>query len=293
MSCPSDTGSSSPAASVTTSATSTGSCRVIRPASARASSSRSATSRRIRRDERSAEAAASRCSPVRTSSSSSRFASTEVSGVRSSCDASATNSRWRTRVASVSERAPSSAWSIPSSVRASSATSSSASGCGIRREGSRVRSIVRAVSVSSAIGVIARRAVATPASSASIVPPTTPSPRKKRTRLAVASTSLRPPRVLHERHAAQRVHVHPPRLHAEPRELQRRRQRRREIGRVGRGLDDRVVLGHDPHHRVLRARVRAQVRPGVLQRPVASRCARRRGRWSASPAGRRPRPPAG
>ena len=78
---------------------------------------------------------------------------------------------------------------MPSRVRASSATSSSASGCGIRREGSRVRSIVRAVSVSSAIGDIARRAVATPASSASAVPPSTPSPRKKRTRFAVASTS--------------------------------------------------------------------------------------------------------
>jgi hypothetical protein len=53
-----------------------------------------------------------------------------------------------------------------------------------------VRSIVRAISVSSAIGVIARRAVATPASSASAVPPSTPSPRKNRTRFAVASTSL-------------------------------------------------------------------------------------------------------
>ena len=64
MAWPSETGSSSPAASVTTRATSTGSWRVIRPASARASSSRSATSRRIRRDERNADAAASRCSPV-------------------------------------------------------------------------------------------------------------------------------------------------------------------------------------------------------------------------------------
>ena len=72
------------------------------PASARASSSRSATSRRIRREERRAEAAASRCSPSRYSSSSSRLASTEVSGVRSSCEASATNSRWRASVASVS-----------------------------------------------------------------------------------------------------------------------------------------------------------------------------------------------
>ena len=52
-----------------------------------------------------------------------------------------------------------------------------------------MRSIVRAVSVSSAIGAIARRAVARPASSASAVPPSTPRPMKKRTRLAVAWTS--------------------------------------------------------------------------------------------------------
>ena len=59
----------------------------------------------------------SRCSPVSSSSSSSRLASTEVSGVRSSCEASATNSRWRTSALSVSVRAPSRAWSIASSVR--------------------------------------------------------------------------------------------------------------------------------------------------------------------------------
>ena len=85
------TGSSSPAASVTTSERSSGACGATRPASARASSSRSATRRRIRREERSADAAASRCSPSSSISSSSRLASTEVSGVRSSCDASATN----------------------------------------------------------------------------------------------------------------------------------------------------------------------------------------------------------
>ena len=62
-----------------------------------------------------------------------------VSGVRSSCEASATNSRWRTSAASVSARASSSACSIESSVVASSATSSSASGRGMRRAGSRVR----------------------------------------------------------------------------------------------------------------------------------------------------------
>ena len=156
-----------------------------RPASARASSSRSATSRRIRRLERSAEAAASRCSPCSVSSSSSRFASTDVSGVRSSCEASATNSRWRSSAASVSVRASSSACSIDSSVVASSATSSSASGRGIVSDGLRVRSISRAASVSSAIGSIARRAVARPASSASAAPPSTPRPRNSFTRLTV------------------------------------------------------------------------------------------------------------
>ena len=101
-----------------------------RPASARASSSRSATSRRIRRDERSADAAASRASPSSSISSSSRLASTEVRGVRSSCEASATNSRWRASAASVSPRAWSSAWSMLSSVSASSDTSSL--GLGVR-----------------------------------------------------------------------------------------------------------------------------------------------------------------
>ena len=57
---------------------------------------------------------------------------------------------------------------------ASSATSSSASGWGMVSDASRVRSISRAASVSSVIGAIARRAVARPASSASSAPPSTP-----------------------------------------------------------------------------------------------------------------------
>ncbi len=165
-----------------------------RPTSVRASSSRSATSRRMRCEERSAERAASPCSPCSDSASSSRFASTLVSGVRSSCEASATNCRWRASVDSVSERAASSSRSIPSSVRASSATSSSACGWGTAREGSRVRAISAAVDVSSAIGAIARRAITIPASSASAVPASTPSSRNSSTRATVASVSetLRP-----------------------------------------------------------------------------------------------------
>ena len=116
------------------------------------------------------------------------MASTDVSGVRSSCEASATNSRWRASVASVSVRASPSAASIDSSVRASSATSSSESGRGIRTAGSRERSTSRAAAVSSAIGSIARRAVARPASSASRPPPSTPKARNTFTRLAVACT---------------------------------------------------------------------------------------------------------
>jgi len=57
------------------------------------------------------------------------------SGVRSSCEASATNCRWRASIVSVSLRAASSSRSIPSSVRASSATSSSAADCGSRPGG--------------------------------------------------------------------------------------------------------------------------------------------------------------
>ena len=79
----------------------------------------------------------------------------------------------------------------PRASRASSATSSSASGWGRRRLGSRVRSISRAAPVSSAIGAIARRAIARPASSASAAPPSTPKTRKKRTLL---SGRLRRPR---------------------------------------------------------------------------------------------------
>ena len=102
----------------------------------------------MRCEERSAERAASPWSPCSESASSSRFASTLVSGVRSSCEASATNWRWRASIASVSSRAASSSRSMPSSVRASSATSSSAGGWGMPREGSRVRAISAAVEVS-------------------------------------------------------------------------------------------------------------------------------------------------
>ena len=63
-------------------------------------------------------------------------------------------------ICSVSERAASSSRSISSSVRASSATSSSVSGIGMRREGSRVVAISRAAAVSDEIGLIARRAIA-------------------------------------------------------------------------------------------------------------------------------------
>jgi hypothetical protein len=80
------------------------------------------------------------------------------------------------------------------SVRASSATSSSAAGCGIDFDGSRVRWMSRAAVVIRAIGSIARRPSRTPPSSASRVPPRTPAVRKSRTRRMVASMSetLRP-----------------------------------------------------------------------------------------------------
>ena len=120
--------------------------------------------------------------------------------MRSSCEASATNSRWRTSAPSVSVRASLSAASIDSSVRPSSATSSSASERGIVTDGLRERSTSRAAAVSSVIGSIARRAVARPASSASRAPPSTPKARNTFTRLAVACTSESRLRVLdHDR----------------------------------------------------------------------------------------------
>ncbi len=142
-------GPSSAAASIRTSPRSVGRWGWTRRASARASSSRSPTSRRIRRVERSAASAVSACSPASSSVSRSRLASTLVRGVRSSCEASAMNSRCRSSIAWVSAREESRAPSIASSVRASSAISSLASGWGTCRLGSRVRSISRAASVSS------------------------------------------------------------------------------------------------------------------------------------------------
>ena len=105
-----------------------------------------------------------------------------VSGVRSSCEASATNWRWRDSAASVSACALSSAWSIPASVRESSATSSLATGAGKLRLGSRVRAISAAVEVSWAIGAIARLAIMTPNSSESAAPASTPSTSSSSTR---------------------------------------------------------------------------------------------------------------
>ena len=52
-----------------------------------------------------------------------------------------------------------------------------------------MRAIVSAVEVSSAIGAIARRAIAIPASSASAVPASTPKSRNSSTRATVASVS--------------------------------------------------------------------------------------------------------
>ena len=81
-----------------------------------------------------------------------------VSGVRSSCEASATKSRWRSSVASVSSRAAPSSRSMASKVLARSDTSSLARGLGRVMSGSRVRATSRAARVRPAIGRIARSA---------------------------------------------------------------------------------------------------------------------------------------
>ncbi len=67
-----------------------------------------------------------------------------VSGVRSSCEASATNSRWRASDDSVSPRAALSSRSMSSRVWARSATSSLASEAGSVTSGLRVRATSRA-----------------------------------------------------------------------------------------------------------------------------------------------------
>ena len=114
-----------------------------------------------------------------------------VSGVRSSCEASATNSRCFFIAASRSVRAASSERSICSSVRASSPTSSSAFGAGMWREGSPVSAILRAVAVSEETGRIARPAIARPARLASRVPARTPAAMKSQRRSMVESTWAR------------------------------------------------------------------------------------------------------
>ena len=117
-----------------------------------------------------------------------------VSGVRSSCEASATNSRCFCIAASRSARAASSERSICSRVRASSPTSSSTFGSGMWLEGSPVSAISRAVAVSEEIGRIAAPAIASPARLASSVPPRMPAAMKSQRRSIVESmwSTLRP-----------------------------------------------------------------------------------------------------
>ena len=163
----------SPAASRSTSARSVGARTPLRPASARASRSRSATRRLIRRDERSAEAAMSRCSPSSSSLSISRLASTLVSGVRSSCEASATNSRWRLSAACVSPRAGQGAEHLVEGARE---VRHLVVGLGLGQGHvgvARARDLLGGGG-EPAIGRIARRATARPASRARAVPPSTP-----------------------------------------------------------------------------------------------------------------------
>ena len=119
--------------------------------------------------------------------SSSRLATMLVSGVRSSCEASATNSRCFRIAASRSERAASSERSISSRVSASSPTSSSVLGCRHVAGGVAGVAISRAVAVSEEIGRIARPAIASPARAASRVAPRTPAAMKSQSRSIVES----------------------------------------------------------------------------------------------------------
>ena len=157
-----------------------------RPASARASSSRSATSRRIRRLERSAEAAASRCSPsqrlleqLEVGQHRGQRRAQLVRGVGDELALARERGLGLRRAPRRARAASTPAWSPARRPRRRPP------GAGSCSAGSRVRSISRAASVSSAIGSIARRAVARPASSASAAPPSTPRPRNSFTRLAV------------------------------------------------------------------------------------------------------------
>ena len=117
-----------------------------------------------------------------------------VSGVLSSWEASATNSRCFFIAASRSVRAASRERSICSRVSASSPTSSAALGSGMWREESPVSAILRAVAVSEEIGRIARLAIARPARLASRAPPMTPAAMNSQRRSTVESTwpMLRP-----------------------------------------------------------------------------------------------------
>ena len=152
----------------------------------------------MRREERSAESTIALFllarRPRGEACSSSRLARTLVSGVRSSCEASATNSRCLrhrrlalgARRVELAQHLLERAGQLPDLVVDL--------GVGHWRDGSPVAAIWRAVAVSAEIGRIARLAIATPARLASRVPPRMPATMKSQSRSTVESTwaMLRP-----------------------------------------------------------------------------------------------------
>ena len=116
------------------------------------------------------------------SPSTSRLVRSDVSGVRSSCDASATSwrcARWES----------SSASSIVLNDAASRA-SSSPPVASIRRERSRVRATCSAVSVRSVTGRTAWRVASRPRNAASAMPASATRPSPSRSRESASSTSV-------------------------------------------------------------------------------------------------------
>ena len=171
------TGSSSPAASITTLGEVDRLADGTRPTSARASSRRSATRRRMRCEERSAERAASRVGRRRATRRAARGSPGRRQRGAQLVEASATNCALAGRAsprsrAGVVERGafPPACARARRSRRRPSARAAARSGRACGRSPRRVR-------VSSAIGAIARRAIARPASSASALPPRTPNVR--------------------------------------------------------------------------------------------------------------------
>ena len=220
-------GSSSLAASTTMSARSTGSRGGAWPASARASSSRSPTSRRIRCVERSADSRGLAVGAVGASRRAARG-----SRARSSA-ACAARARRRRRTCAGGRASPrsrcaprASAASMPLERARELGDLVVGVGSGSVRLGSRVRSISPAAAVSSAIGVIARRATSDPAPNARTVPTSTPraaTARGCRSRAASAATGSA---VLHDR-------------------SRRRRRSRSSVGR-----DDAVAVASGAGRRV-------------------------------------------